>query len=257
MSFLFSDIIFGPIKSRRLGVSLGINLLPVDGKVCTFDCIYCECGYNTSGRDSGLPKRELVQQKLRDKLIAMQGAGEAPDVITFAGNGEPTMHPDFPAIVLDTIALRNEFFPQAKISVLSNSTYVRKADVFEALTLVDNNILKLDSAIDATVRLMDRPTQSAFTVAGLVEELKKFGGNLIIQTMFLRGSHKGILVDNTTDEEIEALIGVMKSIQPKQIMVYSIDRETPENTLEKVSKEELVQIAARFEAAGFSVMVSA
>jgi len=257
MSFLFSEIIFGPIKSRRLGVSLGINLLPVDGKVCTFDCIYCECGYNTTGRDSGLPSRELVKQKLREKLLVMQQDGEAPDVITFAGNGEPTMHPDFAEIVDDTIDLRNEFFPNAKISVLSNSTYVRKPAVFEALKKVDNNILKLDSGIDATVRLIDRPTQSAFTVAGLVEELKKFEGNLIIQTMFLRGAHKGISVDNTTDEEIEALIAVMKKIQPKQIMVYSIDRETPENTLEKVSKEELTQIAARLEKAGFSVLVSA
>lgn len=257
MSFLFHEVIFGPIKSRRLGVSLGINLLPVDGKVCTFDCIYCECGYNTNGRDSGLPGRQLVKAALETKLLKMVASGEKPDVITFAGNGEPTMHAEFPEIVDDTIELRNKYFPQAKISVLSNSTFVRKESVFKALKKVDNNILKLDSAIDSTVQTIDRPTQRSYTVKGIVEELKKFEGELIIQTMFLRGSHAGKNVDNTTDEEIEALIAALQEVKPKQVMIYSLDRATPEDTLEKVTGDELNIIAGKLRKAGLDVSVSA
>ena len=256
MSFLFSEIIFGPIKSRRLGVSLGINLLPVDGKICTFDCIYCECGYNTTAKDSGMPDRITVKAALETKLLKMKAAGEAPDVITFAGNGEPTIHSEFPEIVDDTIELRDKYFPNAKISVLSNSTCVRRPSVFVALQKIDNNILKLDSAIDATVQLIDRPTQSTFTVAGLIEELKRFEGNLIIQTMFLRGTHDGRKIDNTTDEEVSALISALEEIKPKQVMIYTLDRETPENTLEKVTLEELETIAERLQKAGFLVSVS-
>ncbi|MDD2798118.1 MAG: radical SAM protein [Bacteroidales bacterium] len=256
MSFLFSEIIFGPVKSRRLGTSLGVNLLPTDAKICTFDCIYCECGYNTTVKDGKLPKRSDVKEALEAKLMQMKSAGEAPDVITFAGNGEPTMHPEFPQVVDDTIALRNRYFPNAKISVLSNSTFVRKDVVFEALKKVENNIMKLDSGLDSTVSLIDRPTQSSYSVAGIIKELQKFEGNLIIQTMFLRGTHRGVLVDNTTQEEIEALIGAMKLINPKQIMIYSLDRETPENTLEKVPVEELNLIAEQLRSASIEVSVA-
>ncbi|WP_243347513.1 radical SAM protein [Parabacteroides sp. FAFU027] len=256
MTFLFHQIIFGPVKSRRLGVSLGINLLPTDGKVCTFDCIYCECGYNDQGSGSALPRREQVRRELNIKLRAMLEAGEAPDVITFAGNGEPTLHPEFAGVVDDTIELRDLYFPNAKISVLSNSTTVRKPEVFEALKKIDNNILKLDSAIDATVKLVDRPVQQNFTVKSLVEELKKFEGKLIIQTMFLRGMHKGQEVDNTTEEEVKAYIKVIKEINPKQIMVYSLDRDTPEKSLHKVSVKEMEHIADKLRAEGFSVVVS-
>ncbi|MEI7675800.1 MAG: radical SAM protein [Bacteroidales bacterium] len=256
MSFLFSEIIFGPVKSRRLGVSLGVNLLPTNAKICTFDCIYCECGYNTTVKDGKLPTRADVKEALETKLQQMQDAGEAPDVITFAGNGEPTMHPEFPQVVDDTIALRNVFFPNAKISVLSNSTFVRKDVVFEALKKVENNIMKLDSGLDATVAQIDRPTQSTYTIAGIIKELQKFEGNLIIQTMFLRGTHNGKKVDNTTKEEVDALIAALKQINPRQIMIYSLDRDTPENTLEKVSVEELNLIAAELRSAGFEVSVA-
>jgi wyosine [tRNA(Phe)-imidazoG37] synthetase (radical SAM superfamily) len=256
MSFLFSEIIFGPVKSRRLGVSLGVNLLPTNAKICTFDCIYCECGYNTTVKDGKLPTRTDVKEALEAKLQQMQAAGEAPDVITFAGNGEPTMHPDFPQVVDDTIALRNTYFPNAKISVLSNSTFVRKDVVFEALKKVENNIMKLDSGIDSTVNQIDRPTQSTYSVAGIIKELQKFDGNLIIQTMFLRGTHNGKMVDNTTPEEISALIDALKQVNPRQIMIYSLDRATPEDTLEKVSIEELKLIADQLRSAGFEVSVA-
>lgn len=256
MTLLFHQIIFGPIKSRRLGVSLGINLLPTDGKVCTFDCIYCECGYNEQGIGTSLPKREQVRRELNIKLRAMLEAGEAPDVITFAGNGEPTLHPEFPGIVEDTIELRDLYFPNAKISVLSNSTTARKPAVFEALKKVENNIMKLDSAIESTVKLVDRPTQQSFSIKGLIEDLKKFEGELIIQTMFLRGIHKGQQVDNTTEEEVSAWIKAVKEIKPKQVMVYSLDRDTPEKSLHKVSAKEMEHIADRLRAEGFSVVVS-
>lgn len=256
MSFLFSEIIFGPIKSRRLGVSLGVNLLPTNAKICTFDCIYCECGYNTTAKESKLPTRNEVKDALETKLTEMKAASEAPDVITFAGNGEPTMHPDFPQIVDDTIALRNRYFPNAKISVLSNSTFVRKEAVFEALKRVENNILKLDSGLDATIVQIDRPTQSTYSVAGIIKELQKFEGNLIIQTMFLRGTHNGKQVDNTTSAEISALIDALEQIKPRQVMIYSLDRETPENTLDKVPFEELNLIADQLRQAGFDVSVA-
>ena len=196
---LFDQIIFGPIHSRRLGLSLGVNLLPIDAKICSFDCIYCECGFNTTMQDSPIPSREQVYLTLEAKLKEMMAEGQIPDVITFAGNGEPTLHKDFEGIIDDTIALRNKFCPTAKVSVLSNSTRIHKPHVFIALNKVDNNILKFDSAIERTMQLMDRPTGKHINVAWFIEHLKKFEGRLIIQTMFLRGEINGESLDNTTD----------------------------------------------------------
>ncbi len=237
---LFHSTIFGPIHSRRLGVSLGVNLSPDDGKVCSFDCIYCEAGYNAQGKGStGLPAREKVREDLERKLKAMSDNGESLDVITFSGNGEPTLHPDFPGIIDDTIALRDRFFPQAKVSVLSNSTRIFTPTVARALRKVDNNILKLDSAIEPTMRLIDQPASKDFSVRKVVEGLKQFRGNAIIQTMMLRGEHDGRKVDNTTPEEVEALIDAYREIGPREIMLYSLDRSTPEERLVKVEREEL------------------
>lgn len=245
---LFHSTVFGPIHSRRLGVSLGINLSPSDGKVCTFDCLYCEAGFNAQGPGrAGLPQREKVARDLREKLTAMREAGEKPDVITFSGNGEPTMHPDFPAVIDDVISLRDELCPDAKVSVLSNSTRIFSPEVANALDRVDNNILKLDSAIEETMRLIDRPTEKSFTVEKVIEGLRRFSGSGIIQTMFLRGEHDGVKVDNTTAEEIGALIEAYRTISPREIMIYSIDRTTPEENLRKVEKEELLEIGERIE----------
>ena len=243
---LFHSTIFGPIHSRRLGVSLGINLSPDDGKVCSFDCIYCEAGYNSQGHGTtGLPLREKVKTDLRNKLSAMKAAGDPLDVITFSGNGEPTLNPDFPGIIDDVIALRNEFYPNAKVSVLTNSTRIFTPEVAEALKKVDNNILKLDSAIEPTMRLIDQPTSREFTVERVVESLRQFKGTGIIQTMMLRGEHNGMKVDNTTPEEVDALIKAYKEIQPREIMLYSLDRSTPEEKLIKVEKPELEAIGGR------------
>ncbi|MEA4985128.1 hypothetical protein SDC9_38495 [bioreactor metagenome] len=254
--FLFDKIIFGPVRSRRLGVSLGVNLLPVDAKICSFDCIYCECGFNTTMQESPLPTREQVYAALEAKLREMVAANELPDVITFAGNGEPTLHTQFKDIIDDTIALRDRYCPEAKVSVLSNSTRIHKPAVFRALQQVDNNILKFDSAIESTVQRLDRPVSKQFTVNRQIEDLKRFNGNLIIQTLFLRGKLKDGVIDNTTEEEVSLWLEALKIIRPKQVMIYSIDRETPTKGLEKVPLETLQQIAERTRKIGFEVMVS-
>lgn len=253
-TILFHSTIFGPIHSRRLGVSLGVNLMPSDGKICSFDCLYCEAGFNAQGPgEAGLPSAEQVATDLEAKLAEMQQAGDPLDVITFSGNGEPTLHPAFPEIVDIVIRLRDKYYPQAKISVLSNSTRIFDPAVADALRRVDNNILKLDSAVEETMRLIDRPGSRDFTVQRVVDSLRQFAGQAIIQTMFLRGEHNGQPVDNTTPTEVDALIEAYKDIKPREVMIYSIDRSTPEEKLQKVERPELEQIAARISAAGIYV----
>ncbi len=256
MTSLFDDIIFGPVRSRRLGLSLGVNLLPADSKLCSFDCIYCECGWNADHRGQRrFNRREDVRELLAAKLAAMVGEGTPPDVITFAGNGEPTLHPDFEGVIDDTIALRDSLCPSARVSVLSNATQIGREDVRRALFRVDNNILKLDSAFDETVRLVNKPAGN-YTVARTVELMKLFEGRLIIQTMFLRGTCDGRTVDNTTDSEVDAWLRLVSEIAPRQVMVYSLDRDTPCQTLEKVPRAELEAIARRVEAAGIPCSVA-
>lgn len=244
-TFLFDKTIFGPVISRRLGVSLGINLLPNDSKLCSFNCIYCECGWNPEKRDQKvkLPKRAEVKRLLREELLKMRSKSQKPDVITFAGNGEPTMHPDFPGIIEDTIAVRDEFSPEARIAVLSNSTMLHKTSVVEALKKVDDNILKLDSGITETILFLDQPA-GRFDLKKLVEHLKQFNGNLILQTMFIRGKFKGRFFDNTTEKELNAWKKLLKDIQPKSVMIYTIARDTPTGDLENIALEELEKIAA-------------
>lgn len=253
-TILFHSTIFGPIHSRRLGVSLGINLMPSDGKICSFDCLYCEAGYNAQGAGkSGLPTPADVARDLEAKLAEMHDEQKPLDVITFSGNGEPTLHPQFPEIVDIVIGLRDKYYPDAKISVLSNSTRIFDPAVADALRRVDNNILKLDSAIEKTMRLIDRPNDPGFTVDKVVESLRQFKGNAIIQTMLLRGEHDGIPVDNTTLEEVDALIDAYRKIEPREVMIYSLDRSTPEEKLVKVERPELEKIAAKISEAGITV----
>jgi len=253
---LFNQLIFGPIHSRRLGLSLGVNLLPVDAKICTFNCIYCECGYNTTLNDSPIPSREQVYEALETKLKEMKSVGQIPDVITFAGNGEPTLHVEFEKIIEDTIRLRDTYCPTAKVSVLSNSTRINKPNIFNALNKVDNNILKFDSAIDKTMKLMNCPVGKHINVEWLIEQLKKFEGHLTIQTMFLRGEFKGEKFDNTTEPEVEAWLNAMAEIHPQEIMMYSLDREAPTKTLQKVSVAEMEVIASKARERGFDVSVA-
>jgi wyosine [tRNA(Phe)-imidazoG37] synthetase (radical SAM superfamily) len=256
-TFLFDQIIFGPVRSRRLGVSLGVNLLPTDRKVCSFDCIYCECGWTPKKSEQKvvLPSRELVRQKMEDKLQGMIEKNELPDVITFAGNGEPTLHPEFSEIIDDTIELRNQLAPKARIAVLSNATMLHKPSVIKSLLKVEDNLQKLDSGIEETIRKIDCPA-SAFKLAKVVENLKLFNGKVIIQTLFLKGNFKNEMIDNTTEEELAAWLSLLAVIKPSRVMIYTIDRDTPASGLEKVKLEDLQKIADRVGENGFEVQVS-
>jgi len=255
---LFHSTIYGPIHSRRLGMSLGINLMPNDGKICSFDCLYCEAGFNAQGMGhDGVPSRDTVKHQLKHKLQQIKDEGQTLDVITFSGNGEPTLHPDFKKIVEDTLRLRTLYFPEAKVSVLSNATMAGKPSVAAALRLVDNNILKLDSALPKTFRTLNRPTSPNVLPEGVIADLKQFKGQCVVQTIMIRGEYEGQHFDNTTPTELDALLSAYLEIQPREVMLYSIDRQTPAEHLEKISKQELERIAKRFRDAGITVQVNA
>jgi wyosine [tRNA(Phe)-imidazoG37] synthetase (radical SAM superfamily) len=254
---LFDQVVYGPVHSRRLGVSLGVNISPTDGKRCSFNCIYCECGLNEERPTTQkAPRRADVQNALETKLLQMIAEGSHPDVITFSGNGEPTLHPEFAGIIDDTLALRNRLYPQTRVAVLSNSTMLHKEDVFNALCKVDDNIMKLDSVLDRRIRQIDDPENKHFSSTELIRQLCRFNGQLIIQTMFLRGVRDGIAIDNTCNEEIAAWIDALKKINPRKVMIYTINRETPVKTLQKVSQSELETIAEQVRKEGFEVSVS-
>ena len=255
-TIIYPSPIFGPVHSRRLGISLGINLLPADGKVCSFDCIYCECGFNKDHRPTlSMPTRDLVAQKLEEKLQQMTNDGQLPDVLTFAGNGEPTCHPHFAEIIDDTIRLRNQYCPQAKVSVLSNSTMIHRQQVHDALMRVDNNILKLDTINPTYINKVDQPV-GTYNVNQIIDYMKAFNGHLIIQTMFMRGEYKCESVDNTSDAFVNPWLEVVKAIKPQQVMVYTIDRETPAQGLLKASHEQLDAIRDRVIALGIHCSAS-
>ena len=255
-TIIYPSPIFGPVHSRRLGISLGINLLPPDGKVCSFDCIYCECGFNEDHRPSlPLPTQKEVTQALEKKLQQMQAEGQLPDVLTFAGNGEPTCHPHFPEIIDETIRLRNEYCPKAKVCVLSNSTMIHRKDIHDALMKVDDNILKLDTIDPAYIKKVDHPN-GTYDVNQIIERMKAFNGHIIIQTMFMRGVCNGDSVDNTSEEYVGPWLEAVKQIKPQQVMVYTIDRETPAKGLEKASREQLDAIRDRVIAAGIPCSAS-
>ncbi len=251
-TIIYPSPIFGPVHSRRLGTSLGINLLPGDGKVCTFDCVYCECGFNAQRRPTlPLPTRRQVSEALEARLQDMQQHGPRPDVLTFAGNGEPTAHPDFADIIDDTLRLRDRYFPEAKVSVLSNSTMIHRPAVFDALMRVDNNILKLDTVDPDFISRVDRPT-GHYDVGAVISRMKEFSGHVIIQTIFLHGPG----IDNTTEAYVGPWLQAVSEIRPEEVMVYTIDRETPDPTLAKATHAELDAIADRVRAMGIPCQAS-
>ena len=254
---LFGDIAYGPIHSRRLGVSLGMEIMPLEHKLCTFNCVYCECGWNERVDHPRLPSREAVRTALETKLQALRVEQTSLDVITFSGNGEPTLHPDFKGIIEDTCALRDRYYPTAKVSVLSNSTQLGRQEVVDALRLCDNRILKLDAATDEMMRRIDLPVNEALDVSTLIKWLQQFNGDFILQTCFLRGEHDGKRIDNTTQEELDAWYRAVEQLRPQQIMIYVIDRKTPEEHLEKISREQMESIAAPLLEKGFNVTISA
>lgn len=251
---LFDSIVYGPIHSRRLGVSLGMNLMPTTAKLCTFDCVYCECGWNQPVSHPVLPTRKQVSEALTSQLSTLN---TPLDVITFSGNGEPTLHPEFLGIIEDTCALREQHCPNAKISVLSNSTQLGRPEVIEALRLCDNRILKLDSAIDATMQLIDQPLNPNLTVEQIAQWLSLFEGDFTLQTCFLRGEYHGQIIDNTTPAELSAWYAMVKRLHPKQVMIYVIDRATPLQTLSKVPASEMEAIAEPLRQQGIDVIVCA
>ncbi len=254
---LFSEIAYGPIHSRRLGVSLGMELMPLEHKLCTFNCVYCECGWNSPVVHPKLPTRGEVHQALEKKLQALRAEGTRLDVITFSGNGEPTLHPDFAGIIDDTLALRDRYQPQAKVSVLSNSTQLGRPDVVEALRRCDNRILKLDAGTDEMMRRIDMPVNERLDVKQIEQWLMQFDGDFTLQTCFLRGEHAGQRIDNTTQEELQAWYASVDRLHPKQIMIYVIDRKTPEENLQKIPREEMERIARPLREKGFNIIISA
>jgi wyosine [tRNA(Phe)-imidazoG37] synthetase (radical SAM superfamily) len=257
-TILFNEIIFGPVKSRRLGVSLGINLLPINKKVCNFNCVYCECGWtrNIEIPMSRLPSREEVYTALELKLLELKKKNNVPNVITYAGNGEPTLHPEFAGIIDDTLSLRNKYIPEARIAVLSNSTTISDPLVKAALLKVDQNILKLDSALGHTIKLHNQPRVN-IDVEELINNLVSFNGKVIIQTLFIRGTYHGKTIDNTTSMEIKAWLKAIVRIKPSEVMIYTISRDTPEGAvLNKVPITELKRIAALVESKGIKTQVS-
>lgn len=250
----FDGVVYGPVQSRRLGLSLGINLLPTENKVCSFECVYCECGFTKKGVTAKFPSFQKVEEEMTTCLRNLNAEGKQLDVITFAGNGEPTLYPHFEKVIDLTIRLRDQFHPNSKISVLTNATRLSNESVVRALKKVDNNILKIDSAINSTAKLIDLPVDSHYDVNTVIEQMSQFNGDFILQTMFLRGTVEGNVVDNTTEEEVNAWYEAVERMSPKQIMIYSIDRETPYKELEKVSHEELEKIADPLRKKGFDVM---
>ncbi|MEG2727665.1 MAG: radical SAM protein [Mucinivorans sp.] len=255
MTALYNHIIFGPVHSRRLGLSLGVNLLNPSSKHCNFDCIYCECGWNADHPHGSFNDKQAVGVELEEALIKMGAEGHLPDHITFAGNGEPTMHPQFGAVIDMVIEIRNRLAPEARIAVLSNATMIDRPAVREALSKVDRNILKLDSAIQATAATINRAALGRST-ADTVALMRLFDGRLVIQTMMIRGEFQGVKYDNTTDSEVSALIEAYSLIVPSEVMLYSIDRDTPASGIIKISSMELQAIAVRMRERGFIVSVN-
>ena len=256
-TFLFDNIIFGPISSRRLGKSLGINLLPNNQKVCNFNCVYCECGWTkktTFGKEK-FHSRENVSEALVSRLEQLKHSKNEPDVITFAGNGEPTMHPSFGDIINDTIQIRDKIIPEAQIAVLSNATLLHKPSVFRALEKVDQNILKIDSAFPETIEKINQP-KGKFDLKEIVQRMKTYKRNLIIQTLFLRGEIDGIEINNTTNKEIDAWLELLKEIKPCKVMIYTFHRETSSEGLIRIPEKELQHIADKVEGIGINTLVS-
>ena len=229
------EVVFGPIHSRRLGSSLGINLLPEKGKICTFDCIYCECGWNKDGRDdTQLPSAEKVRKALETKLQQCQKDGVNIDSITFSGDGEPTINPEFPQIIDDTIRLRDQYYPNSKITVLSNATMVHKPEIFNALRKIDNPTMKIDAPTNEWIEKINHPA-TGYDIHRVVEALKQFDGDFILQTMFLKSKD----FDSSSAEVLNGWMVIVRQLKPREIMVYTIDRPTPEEGLQKFTVDEM------------------
>lgn len=245
----FDDIVFGPIRSRRLGSSLGVNILPSKGKLCNFDCVYCECGWNRDGvSDRKFPTLAEVEEALESKISTLAADGIPVDSITFSGNGEPTVNPDFPEIIDVVLRLRDRFYPSAKVSVLSNATMLDRNEVFEALRKVDNPILKIDAPNDALVTMINKP-QGSYSLENVVARMAEFKGDFVLQTMFLRSP------DFDLGQTVEDWRNIVRRLKPRETMVYTIDRETPDKTLQKYTVEQMTEFVKPLQDEGYVIQI--
>ena len=245
------ELVFGPIHSRRLGSSLGINLLPRKGKICNFDCIYCECGWNKDGHDDHvLPTAGQLAHDLEAKLEACRAAGTPIDSITFSGDGEPTLNPDFAQIIDITLALRDRYYPQAKVSVLSNATRVGQEEIFQALRKVDNPILKIDAPTAELAARINQP-QGDYDIDQVVANLKRFDGDFVLQTMFLKSPD----FDSAAPEVLQGWMRIVRELRPREIMVYTIARETPMKGLQKYTPEQMRALVQPLLDEGFRIQI--
>ena len=248
---LREKIVFGPIPSRRLGSSLGINVLPEEGKLCNFDCIYCECGWNRDGRgDKRIPDLRMLQEALEAKLAACAAEGVPIDSITYSGDGEPTLNPDFPAMIDATLMLRNRYYPAARVSVLTNATRLDAPAVFEALRRVDSPILKLDAPTTALARIINRPAPG-YDVSRVVEGMRRFGGDFVLQTMFLRAPG----FDSADPAVLGPWMEIVRNLRPREIMVYTIARPTPMGALSKFTALEMAALLRPLTDEGFNIHI--
>ncbi len=245
------NIVFGPINSRRLGRSLGVNLLPSNGKFCNFDCIYCECGWNADGReDKHLPTAAEVRSALEDKLLQLMLDGTKIDTITFSGDGESTLNPEFAKIIDDTLFLRDTYCPGAKVSVLSNATRIHLPEVAAALRKVDNAILKIDAPTEALVAKINRPAPG-YDLARTIEAMKAFEGQFILQTMFLRSPD----FDTASPEVLGPWMDLVRELRPRSVMVYTVDRPAPMPGLCIYTEEEMRSMVRPLIEEGFDIQI--
>jgi wyosine [tRNA(Phe)-imidazoG37] synthetase (radical SAM superfamily) len=231
------DVIYGPVSSRRLGRSLGINLLPPGRKLCTFDCAYCQYGsadaVSANQEHQGFPSVGTVLRKVAEAVRRQR----APlDYLTFSGNGEPTLHPDFPEIVSGLLRLRDEMCPQARLAILSNSSRMHRPEIRQAVERLDDPIMKLDAGDPQTLSLLSRPS-AAVTFEKLVEGLAGMP-RLIIQTMIIAGE-----VQNVEGEAHEAWLAAVARLSPEMVQLYSAERPVAESGVRRVPKERLEELA--------------
>lgn len=234
---LQAGIIYGPILSRRLGRSLGINLLPINRKVCSFDCVYCQYGpasiFDNPEKGDGFPS-------VTDVLLNIEKALKKPrtiDYLTFSGNGEPTLHPDFPEIVQGVVSLRNKLRPEVKLAILSNSSRVNDPNILSSLRMLDAPMMKLDAGDEKTFRAINRPARSV-DFWEMVEGLKQVD-HLMIQSLLVDG-----VVTNVRGDAYQAWAVTLAEMNPKEVHIYSTDRPTAFEGVEAVNFDTLEKIAA-------------
>lgn len=238
------SIVYGPVRSRRLGLSLGINILPSGYKLCSFNCLYCQYGWtpkptlNPTYQIKDLPQPKEVSDALEKSLRQIIRQRMKLDSITFSGNGEPTLHPDLAETVEKAKTLRDRYVPQAKLTILSNSSTVGRKEVREALEMLDLKVMKLDAGSESLVHQLNAPAVP-FYLAEIVDGLKRLKG-VILQSLFVQGR-----VTNADSDSVELWLQKVNEIQPRLVQVYSLDRAPAERRLWKVNRATLEWIASQ------------